>query len=111
MSWQTIKTFLAPPVFEGDEQKSRNAALINVIVLVTLAAATFGFFATFIEGETFQLNTTELDLCRRGHSLLWPCSGCCVLAGWLSLVSSCRSCCVSAFRFLYIPTKVSGMAL
>lgn len=59
MSWQTIKKALAPPVFEGDEQKSRNAVLVNIIVLVTLVASAAGFLVMLIEGGTFQFGTVE----------------------------------------------------
>ena len=33
-----IRRVLAPPVFEGDEEKTRNAALLNILLLVILGA-------------------------------------------------------------------------
>jgi GAF domain-containing protein len=36
--WTGIKRFFAPPVFEGDEEKTRNAALLNTLLWVVLGA-------------------------------------------------------------------------
>ena len=36
--WTWIKKLFAPPVFEGDEEKTRNAALLNILLWVVLLA-------------------------------------------------------------------------
>jgi GAF domain-containing protein len=36
--WTRIKRFFAPPVFEGDEEKTRNAAILNTLLWVILGA-------------------------------------------------------------------------
>ncbi|MBN1976852.1 MAG: GAF domain-containing protein [Anaerolineae bacterium] len=36
--WTWIKKLLAPPVFEGDEEKTRNAAILNTLLWIMLGA-------------------------------------------------------------------------
>ena len=41
-----IQRWLGPPSFEGDEEKSRAAILLNIILWILIAAALlYGFFA------------------------------------------------------------------
>ena len=41
-----LRRFLAPPVFEGDEDKTRTASALNTVLLTILTVALLGVFAT-----------------------------------------------------------------
>jgi signal transduction histidine kinase len=44
--WTKIRRWLAPPVFEGDEERSRSATLLNIILwILILSASIYGSFA------------------------------------------------------------------
>jgi signal transduction histidine kinase len=44
--WTKIRRWLAPPVFKGDEERSRSATLLNIILwILILSASIYGSFA------------------------------------------------------------------
>ena len=44
--WTKIRRWLAPPIFEGNEEKSRSAGLLNIILwILILSAGIYGLFA------------------------------------------------------------------
>jgi signal transduction histidine kinase len=44
--WTSIRQWLAPPVFEGDEEKSRAAAVLNIVLWILISGALlYGIFA------------------------------------------------------------------
>jgi len=76
LTW--IRKILAPPVFEGDEDKTRKASLLNTILLavavITAAHATFALFVypntvpiVSATGVVILLALGGLYLMRRGH--------------------------------------------
>ncbi len=46
----SIKKWLAPPVFEGDETKTRRASFLNLAILITLSFLGLMAFASLVEG-------------------------------------------------------------
>jgi PAS domain S-box-containing protein len=48
----SIKRWLAPPVFKGDEEKTRQASLINLIVVATLALMLILVVGSLVAGNT-----------------------------------------------------------
>jgi GAF domain-containing protein len=50
--WTRIRKFFAPPVFEGDEEKTRNAALLNVLLWVMLCAIVVASLFLIVDSET-----------------------------------------------------------
>lgn len=75
--WNNIKRLLSPPVFAGDEEKSRIAALLNAIlwifiVICAVAAVLFLFLPNQgvslpLVGAFLLVNAGLLWLMRRGH--------------------------------------------
>lgn len=46
--WEWIRRLLAPPVFEADEEKTRAAALLNVIISIVLVASLAGMIGLLV---------------------------------------------------------------
>lgn len=75
--WAQIRTFLSPPVFPADEQKSRIAGRLNAILLVVLLLAVIFAVPAFIINQDINRIVVEvvligttigiLILMRRGH--------------------------------------------
>lgn len=68
---QIVHTF-APPVFEGDEEKTRSAKLLNFIIIASLAAAAFVVFFLPAERRQYAVMVAGIMLVvwitmRRGH--------------------------------------------
>jgi len=118
-----IKRLLAPPVFEGDEDKTRTAWLLNIILLALLARAVLIRLLTWYQdlGQTprpsFFWSLTILllgvmVLMRRGYVRL--ASTITVVGFWLSLSAvavindGIRS---SGFRNYIIPVLIAGLLL
>jgi GAF domain-containing protein len=49
--WASIRKYISPPVFAGDEEKSRKARYLNTILLATIVLLTI--FLPFIAGSDF----------------------------------------------------------
>lgn len=95
--WENIKRWLSPPVFVGDEEKTRVAALLNAIlwifIFICLAAAPFFLFlpnlglSLPLVGGFLLGNLGLLWLMRRGHvstaSLLF------LVIFWLLMTAVC----------------------
>lgn len=77
LTWDRIKAFLAPPVFEGDEDKTRTARLLNLILWANLAIWVLSLPAVFLAenplavipilGFMILLGFGVLALLRLGH--------------------------------------------
>ena len=44
----TMKKWIAPPVFQGDEEKTGRAGLLNLVILISLFITSLTFFALFL---------------------------------------------------------------
>jgi uncharacterized membrane protein len=58
-----IRRWVSPPVFEGDEEKTRIAALLNVILLVFIVAASLYGILAPIEPEMRVVQLSSSPLC------------------------------------------------
>jgi GAF domain-containing protein len=56
--WTGIKRLFAPPVFEGDEEKTRNVALLNVLLWVMLCAIVVASLFLIVDSETAEAAIT-----------------------------------------------------
>ena len=66
---ETIKRWLAPPIFEGDEEKTRQAALLNLIGIASLVILVLLVSVSFIAGAT-PARILIIDLCV-GGTVFW----------------------------------------
>ncbi len=95
--WENMKRFLSPPVFAGDEEKTRIAALLNAIlwifVFICIAAGLFFLFLPNPElslplvGTFLLVNAALLWMMRRGHvsaASLWF-----LIGFWILMTSVC----------------------
>jgi len=55
--FNTIKTFLAPPVFEGDEEKTRGAELVNTMLLTQIGIFTLALLALPFSGNLPEISS------------------------------------------------------
>lgn len=75
--WARIRKYLSPPIFEGDEEKTRVASFLNaillIVLLIVLTFASLTFFVTLdfgrivIELLLALVSLGVLFLMRRGH--------------------------------------------
>jgi signal transduction histidine kinase len=75
--WAHIRKYLSPPIFQGDEEKTRTASFLNTILLIVLLMvvvfASLTFFLTLNFGRVIielflvLLSLSMLLLMRRGH--------------------------------------------
>src|SRR5512137_175916 len=50
--WASIRRYIAPPVFEGDEEKTRKARYLNTILLASIVLVTL--FLPIVVGSDYQ---------------------------------------------------------